>query len=214
MRRLILAAAALLPASAQAVPVQYHCTGAREGEAGEQVTVTRYFSADGRSEGQSAAWDPPARADTAKAASAPDLALALIYAAPTADGPGASSGATVIATAFAPPGTRGAGKVLRMLDGSRAELSANGGSPTLLPLEHDARIADLPMTAMRFAALDPLPGTTRELAVRLLDRRGKALTEVRFDLSDTARRDALYREAWARAEEAGRDPATCPAAEE
>lgn len=214
MRGAFLAAAALLPAAAQAVPVQYHCTGAAQGEAGEQVTVTRYYDAGGRSEGQSAAWDPPARIEPSGSANSADLDFTLIYVRPDADGPGSSSGATVIATAFAPPGTRGAAKVLAAIDGSRAEISANGASPALVPLERDARIAELPMTAMRFAALDPLPEATRELAVRLLDRRGKALAAVRFDLSGTTRRDALYREAWANAEKAGADPASCPAAED
>lgn len=213
MRTAILAAA-LLPAPALAVPVQYHCAGTAEGANGERVEVIHYYDASAKREGQSANWDPPARVDGAPGDGAPDLALTLFFAEPTAAGPGASSSASMTATAFAAPGSRGSKAVERKLDGAVAEFAVDGGAPSRLPLERDARIMDLPMTAMRYAALDALPGDARDLAVRLLDRRGKILSAVRFDLSDTARRDGLYREAWAKAEEAGRDPAKCPAAEE
>lgn len=213
MRAVILAAVALLPAPALAVPVQYHCTGTAEGVNGERVEVVHYYSVDGKPEGRSANWDPPRRLEQGADSSA-DLTFSLLYDQPTQDDPGASFGATVIAMAFAPPGSRGTGAVQRRLDGAAAELVMDDGSARRVAMERDARIADLPMTAMRFASLDPLPETTRDLAMRLLDRRSRVLAAARFDLSDSARRDGLYREAWTKAEEAGRDPAQCPAAEE
>ena len=218
MRTAACLALALLaqPAMAQpalAVPVQYHCAGTAEGANGERVEVIHYFAAGGQHEGQSANWDPPRRVEPGPD-NPPDLSFTLFFGQPTAQGPGTGSGASLTAMAFAPPGSRNAGAVQRRLDGAWAEFSANGGAPGCLPLERDARIADLPMTAMRMAALEPLPEAARDLAVRLHDRRGKLLAAARFDLSDPARRDALYREAWARAEREGADPAKCPAAEE
>jgi len=210
----LLAAAPAFAAPVPAGPSQYHCTGTGEGADGERADVTLYFDAQGRGEGRSATWDPPRTADPAAVANPPDLSLTLFYSEPGPGSPGASSGASVTAMAFAAPGTRGAGKLDSRLEGARAELSANGAAPTVLAMERDPRIADLPMTAMRFAALEPLPQATRQLSVRLLDRRGKLLAAARFDLSGTARRDTLYREAWSKAEAEGADPAKCPAATE
>ena len=208
-----LAALALLAQPALAVPVQYHCAGVAEGADGERVEVIQYFSAGGQREGQSANWDPPRRAGPG-ADNPPDLTLTLFFAQPGPTGAGASSGASLSAIALAPPGSRGSGGIERRLEGSLAEFSVDGGPPSRLPMKRDARIADLPMTAMRFAALDPLPDASRDLAVRLLDRRGKLMAGAGFDLSDMARRDALYQEAWVKAEREGADPARCPAAEE
>ena len=210
----LLAASPAVASPALAEPVQYHCTGASEGAGGERADVTIYFGAQGQREGQSATWDPPRVPDPAGAADPPDLALTLIYPNPGPESPGGADLASLTAMAFAPPGSRSAGKVERRLDGLRAEIRIDGGAAIISPLERDPRIGDLPMTAMRSASLTLPPRGTGRIAVRLLDRRGRAVAGAHFDLTDTARHDALYHQAWVAAEGVAREPTKCPVAGE
>ena len=78
-----------------------------------------------------------------------------------------------------------------------------------LPLRAEPGVADLPMTAARFASLPAPTAGTKLITLRLVDQKHRQRALARYDLSQTASRDALYAAAWADAEKAALHRQSC-----
>ena len=215
MMRLVAVMAAGLalasPVLAQdAEPPQSVCSGEAEGARGERVSVTIHLTQQGETLSTYASWDPPLAAGSTKASPEdPYPSFWLYYPAPRAAGPGTADGGSVLVMAFAPPGSRNAGKLAHQLDGLVVEASADGGAVQSLPLQMQTAITDLPMTATRFASLPAPAAGTKLITLRLVDKKHRQRALARYDLSQTASRDALYAAAWADAEKAALHRQSC-----
>ena len=213
MRWFALFAAGLVlggPALAQSTPPQSVCYGNAEGARGERVSVVIQLTQLGETVSTSAAWDPPLAAGSAKASPEdPYPGLTINYPAPRVAGPGQSDGALVLVMAFAPPGSRSHANPARQLDGLVLTASSDGGAVQTLGLAAAPGIADLPMTAARFADLPAPAAGTKLITLRLTDAKRRQRATARYDLSQTASRDALYTAAWAEAENAALHRQSC-----
>ena len=199
------------PALAQAAePPQSVCQGNAEGTNGERVSVTIHLTQQGETVSTYASWDPPLAAGSSKAAPEdPYPGLSIIYSAPRAAGLGNPDDVSVSVIALAPPGSRSHANPAKQLAGLSVEASSDGSTVQTLTLQAQPPIADLPMIAARFASL-PAPATgTKLVTLRLVDKQHRQRALARYDLSQTASRDALYAAAWADAEKAALHRESC-----
>ena len=198
------------PALAQPAAPQSVCYGNAEGARGERVSVVIQLTQQGETVSNTASWDPPLAIGSTKASPEdPYPGLTLQYPAPRAAGPGQPNGALVLVMAFAPPGSRSHANPARQLDGLVLTASSDGGAAVVLPLRAGPGIADLPMTAARFADLPAPAAGTKLITLRLTDAKRRQRATARYDLSQTASRDALYAAAWAEAEKAALHRQSC-----
>ena len=198
------------PALAQSVEPQSVCSGNAEDAMVERVSVVIQLTQQGATVATTASWDPPLAAGSSKASPEdPYPGLTINYPAPRVAGPGQPGGALVLVMAFAPPGSRSHANPAKQLDGLALAASSDGGAVVALPLKAEPGIADLPMTAARFASLPAPPAGTRLITLRLTDRQHRQRALARYDLSQTASRDALYSAAWAGAEKAALHRQSC-----
>ena len=198
------------PALAQPAPPQSVCSGNAEGARGERVSVVIQLTQQGETVSTTASWDPPLAIGSTKASPEdPYAGLTITYPAPRAAGPGLPDSALVLVMAFAPPGSRSHANPARQLDGLTLDASSDGGAVVALPLRAEPGVADLPMTAARFASLPAPTAGTKLITLRLVDQKHRQRALARYDLSQTASRDALYAAAWADAEKAALHRQSC-----
>ena len=198
------------PALAQPAAPQSVCSCNAEGAMGERVSVVIQLTQRGETVSTTASWDPPLAAGSAKASPEdPYPGLTIQYPSPRAAGPGQSDGALVLVMAFAPPGSRSHANPTKQLDWLVLTASSDGGAAQTLSLAAAPGIADLPMTAARFADLPAPAAGTKLITLRLTDAKRRQRATARYDLSQTASRDALYAAAWAEAEKAALHRQSC-----
>ena len=199
------------PVLAQLVePPQVVFSGAAEGTQGERVSVVILLTQRGETVSTTATWDPPLATGSTKASPEdPYPALSFHYLSPSAAGPGQPSDASVLVMAFAPPGSRSHANPAKQLDGLMVEASNDGGAVQTLSLKAKPGIADLPMTAERFADLPAPAAGTMLITLRLVDKQHRQRATARYDLSQTASRDALFAQAWSEALKASANPKAC-----
>jgi hypothetical protein len=212
MRGLFLAGvvAAALSAPAFAGERQYVCQGQASSAHGEKVDVSIHLTPKGERVESYASWDPPRTVGPGSVmAVAPELSYTIMYNDAGTRGIGLAGDGLIMVMAFVPHGKRSSGNADHMMTGLAVEASIDDTAPVTLSLAANPLIADLPMTAFRGADLPALPGSARQVTLRLVDRKLKQVVLVRYDVSDSTSRDRLFATAWQAAEVATKHPVGC-----
>jgi len=212
----IAAVAAALLFAGTAVAEDRTCSGRGAGEAGTRdfVTVDFVVSDAGEIRSRKASWTPPATRGGMADLTAGAPILVVNYRAPTAEGLGAPFNFTAFSMFF----TRNAG----FFDGALMVFAAGDRTWASQPMPRVTGNDDQGKTLMTMgsgifeAALQPdlFAGLDSMGSVELAMRRGrKVLKTSTYDLSNRARRDAQFAQAWVAATEAAKTPAACKAAD-
>ena len=205
---LVCAAALTTGAAAQAnIPVHI-CEGVAQGIDGEQVITTLTVSEDGATNGFDATWAPPQRANgPALSPEAPDLTLWI----PLDVGPPIailqSRNASVFLTYVAPLGKQVSDSAL-MRGASQFTLKISFDhlspvTPDLLPPELGP-----PGSAFTNAGLR-VPSGTRSVNLVAIDKKGRQVRRIDFDLTNVVQRNRLFEAAKAAAQAAAVNYQSC-----
>ena len=200
----------LLAQPASSNILSYHCDGFSMAPNGDQVAVTRSFSGNGKPTDAIAIWIP--KAETARLlipGMDVNLELHIQYANPTKAGIGTVDSASLTLQALPLPSRKRSSESLqRDLAKVSVEASIDGKPPVPLVLDKDQLSYDLPMTAhSRFTIR--FPGTARSIAFTVRDEKGWTIRTARYDLQQTAGRDAQFRRALQKADREALDYKRC-----
>ena len=201
------------PALAQSTPPPdgYVCTGEARGDRGEAVAVLHYaFQAKHRTE-QYAVWEPPQTFSEGKGGfDQPDLLLTVRFNAPTGGSIGPVLLGTLTVSLVSPPRQRAApGKLAARLGAYTVQYRLGEGPFTPLKLIGDQPFELLPGRAEingEIALSSPLPN---EIEFQVLDTKRKPVATMRYQLSPSQSRDALFAQAWSEALKASANPKAC-----
>lgn len=209
---LALLSASLLPQPASANELTYYCDGFSQQHGGDQVAVTRSLKADGQQFDGSVIWSPKARR-MGPANPRPDITLDLqiTYALTPQNGIGTARSTALTLQIIDMPGplaNRNPETRRRNLAALKVEVSIDGRPPRQLSWEDAEQFTDWPLSTTRMGLISLAP-SVRTLEFTVRDADGKVALTNRYDLDQTAGRDARFLIARGEADAAATDYMRC-----
>ncbi len=207
-------AAALMAQPATAYVLTYHCDGYSQQHGqhgpGDAVAVMRSFRADGQQFGGAVIWIPPAKVigpDDWRGDITIDLQLSLSLT--PEGGIGAiEHGALAVQIIETAGLNKDPAKRRRDLERLTVAVSIDGGPPSQVGWNGSDMITEWPRSTTRWGLIS-IPPTARSVELTVRDATGKALRINRYEIGETAGRDAQFLIARGKADTAAADYKRC-----
>lgn len=205
-------AAALSAQPAAANVVTYHCDGFSMEPGGNQVAVMRSFHQDGKQFDAAVMWFPKARLiGPAKARADITLDLQLTYSLTPESRVGAIEHTALTVQIVASPGpARNKSPEYRRAELAKlkVEVAIDDMPPRPVTWDDGERISDWPLSTTRWGMIT-IPPSARALVFTVRDGDGKVVRISRYDLDQTAGRDAQFEIARGKADASAADYKRC-----
>lgn len=208
---LTILAAALMAQPATANAVTYHCDGySKQRGPVDAVAVMRSFKADGQQFDGAVIWFPPAKVvgpDDWRRDITIDLQLTLSLTPENGIGAVENTALTVQIIEIAGL-NKDPAKRRRDLEGLTVEVSIDGGPPSKVGWNGSEKITEWPLSTTRWGLIS-IPPAARSVEFTVRDATGKALRTNRYEIGETAGRDAQFLIARGKADTAAADYKRC-----